>query len=148
MTKHHINILILIIAVMLISCKNSQTAAEQSALQWGEAYFNYNFFEAAKHATPESERWLRFAASNVTQQDLDALSSNGRAEVILDGYYAGADSTGIAYLRVNNWLCMDSIGSAGSRIGSCEFQVLLIKREGRWLVRMEGLPQSEKQNRD
>jgi hypothetical protein len=145
----HMNILLCLLAtVLLTGCTVGENDAERVAHQWGEAYFNYQFKQALDFSTPESERWLRFAASNITQADLDALQKNGQAVVSLDGYYAGSDTTGTAYLNVSNWLCPDSIGHAGSLQEQATFQVSLVKRDGRWMVRMEGLPRSERQSRD
>ena len=146
--KHLNRILFLLAAVLLSGCQKDESEAERVAHQWGDAYFNYNFRQALNYVTPESERWLRFAASNVTQQDLDVLQKNGQATVTLDGYYAGSDTTGTAYLNVSNWLRTDSIGRAGSHQELVSLQVLLVKRDGRWLVRMEGLPRNERQSRD
>ena len=145
----HMNILLCLLAtVLLTGCTVGENDAERVAHQWGEAYFNYQFKQALDFSTPESERWLRFAASNITQADLDALQKNGQAVVSLDGYYAGSDTTGTAYLNVSNWLCPDSIGHAGSLQEQATFQVSLVKRDSRWMVRMEGLPRSERQSRD
>ena len=92
--------------------------------------------------------YCRFAVSNVTQADLDALHEHGMATVEIDGYYPSSDTTGTAHLNVSNWLCSDSIGRAGSRQEEAAFQVQMVKRDGRWMVRMEGLPRNEKQSRD
>ena len=145
----HLNILLcLLAAVLLTGCADDENEAERVVHQWGEAYFNYQFKQALDYVTPESERWMRFAASNVTQEDLNALQKNGQAVVTLDGYYAGSDTTGTAYLNVSNWLRTDSIGRAGSRQDQASFQVSLVKRDSRWMVRMEGLPRSERQSHD
>ena len=146
--KHLNMILCLLATVLMTGCAEVESEAERAAQQWGEAYFNYNFKQALDYVTPESERWLRFAASNVTQADLDALHEHGMATVEIDGYYPSSDTTGTAYLNVSNWLCTDSIGRAGSRLQEAAFQVQMVKRDGRWMVRMEGLPRNEKQSRD
>ena len=141
-------LLCLLATLFMTGCANNDNEAEHVARQWGEAYFNYDFKHALDFVTPESERWLRFAASNITQADLDALQENGQATVDLDGYYPGSDTTGTAYLNVSNWLCPDSIGRAGSRQELEAFQVSMVNRNGRWMVRMEGLPRSERQSHD
>ena len=146
--KHLNTILCLLATLLMTGCADNNSEAEHVARQWGEAYFNYDFKHALDFVTPESERWLRFAASNITQADLEALQANGQATVELDGYYAGSDTTGTAYFNVSNWLCPDSIGRAGSRQEQASFQVSMVNRDGRWMVRMEGLPRSEKQSRD
>lgn len=145
----HLNMALCLLATLLTSgCADNDNEAEHVAREWGEAYFNYDFRHALDFVTPESERWLRFAASNITQSDLDALQDNGQATVAIDGYYAGSDTTGTAYLNVSNWLCPDSVGRAGSVQELASFQVSMVNRNGRWMVRMEGLPRNERQSRD
>mgnify|MGYP007000016486 CR=1 FL=1 len=36
-------------------------------------YFNWHFPKAVKYCTQESERWLRYAASNVNETDVELL---------------------------------------------------------------------------
>jgi hypothetical protein len=148
MTNHLKTLLALLFMGTLIACDNSNSETEQVATRWAQAFFNYNFQEAQQYVTPESEQWLRFAASNVTQQDIDALNNNEGATVSIDGYYPGTDSTGIVYLNVENYLQMDSIGKVGTRRQHGSFQMMLVKRDGKWKVRMEGLPRNERQSRD
>lgn len=41
-------------------------------------YFNWHFPKAVKYCTQESERWLRYAASNVNETDVELLRQNRR----------------------------------------------------------------------
>ena len=66
-------------SLTLWGCHEAKTSAEEKAMNrvaaFADAYFNYDFGEALKMVTPESEKWLRFAASNVTQGDVDLLNA-------------------------------------------------------------------------
>ena len=51
-------------------------------------------------------------------------------------------------LKHNEQISMDTIGTKGHFVNQADFVLNLVRRNGRWLVRMGGLPRSEKRNRD
>ena len=56
----------LLLPLLLTGCHladNHYQKAIDNAHDWAEAYFNNDFHEAERLSTPESGRWLRFAAS-------------------------------------------------------------------------------------
>ena len=122
-------------------------AALDVATDWAEAYFNCDYHDAADYATAESERWLRFAASNTTEQDLQTIQ--GKATATADDYFTVANDTlRIVTLHVKNFLKPAVAGSTAQLQEDGTFLVTVVKRNGKWKVRMEGLPRSEKQSRD
>ena len=123
--------------------------ARQRVSAFAEAYFNYEFSTALKLVTPESEKWLHFAASNMTQEDIDLLNARQEAAAVSveDCAYLN-DSTTAATLRVTNFMVKDSIGHAGHFVDEALFKLLLVDRDGKYYVRMDGLPRSERQSRD
>ena len=119
-------LLIIAMTLSLAACDIIQRDSDKAtdvAVQWGEAFFNCDYHAAEALCTPDSRRWLQFAASNTTQHDLDLLKQHA-AEVEATDYFPVASDT----LRV--------------------VELAVVKRNGQWLVRMEGLPRSEKQSRD
>ena len=52
-----------------------EKAAEAAAEAFASCYFNYDFAGARPYCTESSLKWLSFAASNVTQTDLDVLKT-------------------------------------------------------------------------
>ena len=81
-------------AITMASCNvgiEGDDAALDVAANWADAYFNCDFHEAANYATPESDKWLRFAASNTTEQDLQTLE--GKATATADEYFTEANDT-------------------------------------------------------
>ena len=137
-------------AITMASCNvgiEGDDAALDVAANWADAYFNCDFHEAANYATPESDKWLRFAASNTTEQDLQTLE--GKATATADEYFTEANDTlRVVTLHVRNFLKPVAVGAPAQLQEEGTFLVTVVKRDGKWKVRMEGLPQSEKQSRD
>lgn len=137
-------------AITMASCNvgiEGDDAALDVAANWANAYFNCDFHEAANYATPESDKWLRFAASNTTEQDLQTLE--GKATATADEYFTEANDTlRVVTLHVRNFLKPVAVGTPAQLQEEGTFLVTVVKRDGKWKVRMEGLPQSEKQSRD
>ena len=144
---------LLICALMLsvTACNMIQRDDDQAtavAVEWGEAFFNCDYHAAEALSTPESRRWLQFAASNTTQHDLDLLKQHA-AEVEATDYFPEANDTlRIVELVVHNSIVPSIDAEKSSQEGQALFHVTVVKRNGSWLVRMAGLPRSEKQSRD
>ena len=75
-------------------------------------YFNWHFPKAVKYCTQESERWLRYAASNVNETDVELLRQKPEdASIEITDIDFGDDETSATVtLTVHNFLQMDSIG--------------------------------------
>ena len=140
----------LLSAMMMASCNlgfEGDSAALDVATDWADAYFNCDYHEAATYATAESDKWIRFAASNTTEQDLQTIQ--GQATVSADDYFTVAsDTLRVVTLHVRNFLKPVAIGAPAQLQEEGTFLVTVVKRDGTWKVRMEGLPQSERQSRD
>ena len=134
----------------MVSCNvgfEGDNAALDVATNWADAYFNCDFHDAANYTTPESDKWLRFAASNTTEQDLEVLQ--GKATATADDYFTVANDTlRIVTLHVKNFLKSVVVGAPAQLQEEGIFLVTVVKRDGKWKVRMEDLPRSEKQSRD
>ena len=100
-------LLIMALTLSMTACSMIQSdddKATEIAVQWGEAYFNCDFHAAEKLSTPESLRWLQFAASNTTQEDLDLLKQQA-ADVEATDYIPEANDTlRVVELRVDHYL--------------------------------------------
>jgi len=130
--------------------KEGSEIVDEAATQWAEAYFNYQFDRASKYVTPESRKWIRFAASNLSEQDIDLLrqQENMAAVSLLDCELAD-DSTWIATIEVSNYVKTDSLNLVGHLVDNdTKFQIKIVERDKRMYVKMEGLPQSGMHNRD
>lgn len=144
------NIILLTSVLMLAGCSmgSDDSSASCTALAWADAYFNCNFVEAAKHATPESEKWLRFAASNIVEDDLQLLRDNPvEIDEDADVTYSN-DTLRVVSIDVKNFLVNRSVDEPKEQADEGTFLVNVVKRNGQWAVRMEGLPRSGKQSPD
>ena len=142
--------LLFALAFLLNSCQltdaNSSEAVDKPLLAWAEAYFGFDYKEALDYMTPESEKWIRFAASNITEKDVSYINEhNQEAKVeIVDRYMMAGDTTCSARIRVSDFVQLGFIGEDSKVIDQAEYQVTLVNRDGKWLVRMEGPLQSGK----
>lgn len=113
-------------------------------------YYNWHFDRALKFCTPNSEPWLRFMASNVTQEDVDSLRAkeeDATVQVNAITYHGDGDCATVS-VSVANFLQMDSLGKAPHRIEAATFSLPAVIHEGRWKVRMDSPLRSERRNRD
>lgn len=128
---------------------SQQEKAGRAATAFAEAYFNYELSKAAGLTTPETKKWISFAASGLTQEDVDVLNTrNEAATVTLTACEMVGDTVCEACIVVDNYLAADSIGRPLQLRSDDDFRLTLVLRDGRWLVRMAGLPRSEKRSRD
>ena len=113
-------------------------------------YFNWHFPKAVKYCTQESERWLRYAASNVNETDVELLRQKPEdASIEITDIDFGDDETSATItLTVHNFLQMDTIGQEAHLVEEADFLLPMCMENGVWKVRMASLPQSGKKNHD
>ena len=143
--------LILSLTLALTACNMMQNDDDQAtaiAIEWGEAFFNCDYHAAEALSTPDSRRWLQFAASNTTQQDLDLLKQHAAEVEATDFFPEANDTLRVVELVVCNSVKPTIAGEEPSQIEKAMFRTTVVKRNGSWLVRMASLPRSEKQSRD
>lgn len=143
--------LILSLTLALTACNMMQNDDDQAtaiAIEWGEAFFNCDYHAAEALSTPDSRRWLQFAASNTTQQDLDLLKQHAAEVEATDFFPEANDTLRVVELAVRNSVKPTIAGEQPSQIEKAMFRTIVVKRNGSWLVRMASLPRSEKQSRD
>ena len=136
-------VLLLIVAVACDSLRGDADA-EAAARGWAEAYFNYDYMQAMSLTADEDQPRLRFAASNVTPQDVTLLNETESAEVQSMEVVEGSDSTATAYITMSHVLQPDSIGGSLRRIEDARFELPMVKRKGSWKVRLAELPRSQR----
>ena len=128
------------------SCQHqgSESQLKQVVDSFSVAYFNWQFSRAVPYCTKESEIWLRYAASQVHQADVDILrvQEQGASHQIGDIVYDGNSANVV--LMVSDYLQMDTIGREGRMIKQAEFHLPLVYREGKWRVSLTGLPRAYK----
>lgn len=110
-------------------------------------YYNWDFPKAIKYCTPASERWLRYAASNVHEADVEALrqKADDASIEIQDVEFGDDEVTASVSISVSHFLQMDSIGQAAHLISQANFQIPMEIHNGKWKVKLEGLPAAVKE---
>lgn len=132
------------------SCEHLPTShgsqAENVVDSFCQTYFSYQFERAMAFVTDESHKWLIYAASNVHQEDVDLMrSQESTASVDVDEVIAPENDTiGYALVSVDNHLVMDSIGEVGHMRDNAQYRLGMVKRGGKWKIKMDGLPREVK----
>lgn len=99
------------------------------------AYFNYDFKAAIRHSTPESEKWLRFAASNILDEDIELLRAQDEgATHSVDSISYQTDSTATAVCKVHNYVRRDTLGKPARLVKECVYYIDVVRKNGRWTV--------------
>ena len=145
--------LLSIMLLLLNGCQlhddNGSGAVDKSLQEWAEAYFTFKYEDALEYMTPESEKWIRFAATNITEKDIDFINrQNNVVKVDILDRQISADTTCISRIRVSDFVQLGFVGQENKVVDQAEFQIPLVQRDGKWLVRMEGQLQSGRQSRD
>ena len=84
---------------MLFSCQTdkNEEEAEAVALNFATNYFGCHYIEASHLCTPESEQWIKFVATNVSDSDLAVLNAGNNGPNIVKRYAVGAK---VCYVNV------------------------------------------------
>jgi len=142
--------LVFLLGSCQVSDNDTLDAVDKPLSTWAEAYFGFDYEEALDYMTPESEKWIRFAASNITEKDVAFINEHNRnvKTEIIDRYIMAGDTSCSARIRVSDFVQLGFVGQEGKVIDQAEYQITLVKRDDKWKVKMEGPLQSGKQSRD
>ncbi len=140
--------LLFALAFVFNSCQlhdeNAPEAVDKPLKDWSEAYFGFDYEEALDYMTPESEKWIRFAASNINEKDVSFINEHNKGAKIeiIDRQMMPGDTTCSARIRISDFVLLGFVGQENKVIDEAEYQITLVKRDGKWKVRMEGPLQS------
>ena len=113
-------------------------------------YYNWQFPKAVKFCTASSEPWLKYAASNVHEADVELLRNKEADATVeindIDFSDDGANAT--VSITVYNFLQMDTIGQEAHLVEEADFHLPMRIENGVWKIRMVNLPRSERRNHD
>lgn len=135
------------------SCENHADGSERQMMlaldSFAVSYYNWQYHRALRFCTSESEPWLKFAASQVTQEDIELLHQEAMATYEVQSIDYADDTTAYANITVFNFLQPDSIGRQPHHIDKADFwlRMTLPAAEGKWKVDLTQLPRSEKNKR-
>ena len=122
--------------------EGSEKQLKADADSFATYYYNWHFPKATKFCTPESERWLSYAASNVHEADVELLRTKAEdASIEITNVDFGDDEvSAVVTLTVTNFLQMDTIGQEAHLVPQAVFQLPMQLHEEKWKVNLEKLP--------
>lgn len=144
----HIRCVIMVLGVLflLVACDfhaGSSRQLKKEVDSFAVYYFNWQFHQAVRFVTPESEKWMHYAASQVHQADIDLLQSKELPASceINEVVYSEDDKTAIAHVTIQNYLRMDTIGKAATIVNTAQFDIPLIYQPetDKWIVEVNEL---------
>ena len=113
-------------------------------------YFNCQYKESLPFVTKGSQKWLYYAASQIALEDIETLQAQTESATheVENIATKGKETSAQVSIHVNKFLQLDSIGRPGHFIEHATFTLKAVKENGKWKIKMEGLPQNERRNRD
>lgn len=139
------------ILLTLSACKkeNPQTIIEETATNFCEAFYNFNYPVAKEWSTPSSLSYLSYLASNLRQEHLDRLKKQGSVKVsVLTSSIETDAERATAICQIEDAYFISPISGDAQHMPSLKDTLRLIKEDGKWLVRKDIPLQSGKQSRD
>ena len=128
----------------LLGCQpheGSEKQLTEDADSFATYYYNWHFEKAVKFCTPESEKWLRYAASNVKQADIDLLHAKREdAAVSIEDIDYPDEKNATVSISVSNFLKMDTIGKVAHIQESATFLLPMTLHDGMWKIVLSELP--------
>lgn len=114
--------------------------AENTAQEFAEAYFSYDYGKAALYVTDDSRRWIEFKASNIGEDDINTLRDQDRGpSVEITDADLRDESNATVSVSVSNFFETDSIGGSARMVDEASFDLKLqLEADGKWRIRMEG----------
>lgn len=150
MNKLHIHLFSFLLFAC-ISCQKQtpQTQIEKIAIDFCEAFYNFNYAVAQEWTTFSSLSYLSFLASNIRQAHLDQLKTRGTAKVSIISSEIEADSEEATVIcEIKNTFIINPINGEMKYISSLQDTLRLIRENNKWLIRKDIPQQNERQNRD
>lgn len=124
--------------LLSMSCNSrDEDAAEERAVQFAQNYFNLRFKQAASFCTKDSEKWIKYRAANIRQEDIDVVNAQSDTAVCNIEDVSGDDNSATVTISVNNFLRSDSIGKEGHMCKEAKYSVAMQKVGDTWLVHLE-----------
>ncbi len=90
-----------------------------------------------KYCTQSSEPWLRYAASNVHEADVELLRNKAEDATIEinDIDFGDDEASATVSITVHNFLQMDSIGQEAHLVEEADFHLPMCMEKGVWKIK-------------
>lgn len=134
-------------ALALLSCHadKNEEQAETAAQNFAQLFFGCRYSEAAQLCTPESQRWIKYVATNVTDSDLAVLNAaTEEPSYDIDDLSLDNDSAATCTVTAHHYLLMHDIGASGHMADEGCYTLRLTRQNGKWLVALDGVPHPDK----
>ena len=144
----------LIYSVLIFTClscqqQTPQTQIEQTAIDFCEAFYNFNYPGAKTWSTPSSLSYLSFLASNVRQTHLDQLKTRGAAKVSVISSEVDANSEKATVVcQIKNTFVINPVEGKIEYTSSLQDTLQFVRENNKWLVRKDIPQQNGKQSHD
>lgn len=145
---------VFILSSLLFTCLSCQQPTpqnqiEQAAIDFCEAFYNFNYPVAQELSTPSSLSYLSFLASNVRQTHLDQLKAQGAAKVSIVSSEIDANSERATVVcQIKNALIINPINGEMKQINALQDTLELVREYNKWLIRKDIPLRNGKQNHD
>ena len=130
--------------LLITACSShkDEPQLKETANGFAATFFNWQLNEALPYCTPESKKWIEYAGSQITQEDIDLLKAQdeGASHQLEDINYQAGDTTATVVVKVKNVMLLDSIGKSGKMMEKASFQIHLCYRNKQWKVLLTSLP--------
>lgn len=103
-------------------------------------YFNWQFPASVRFVTDDSKKWLSYAASQVTQEDVDSLRAMVEGAKIEIEEIEEEGDTAKARVKVDDYLEMDTIGGTPRMVSEDTYILLLVRENGIWKIHLNEQP--------
>lgn len=144
----------LIYSVLIFTClscqkQTPQTQIEQTAIDFCEAFYNFNYPVAKAWSTPSSLSYLSFLASNVRQTHLDQLKTRGAAKVsVISSEIDAHPEEATVVCQIKNVSVINPVSGKMEYINALQDTLRLLRENNKWLIRKDIPLQNEKQSHD
>ena len=139
MNKIHILILSLI-TFTCFSCQkqNPKTQLEEIAINFCESFYNFNYPVAEEWSTPSSLSYLSFLASNIQQNHLDQLKTQGaaKASIITSSEITPDSEMATVICQIKNAFIINPINGKAERFSSRGLGDVYKRQINGWLERI------------
>lgn len=129
---------------VLSSCgsrfNDGESGLREAVDSFSIAYFNWRFKDAAKYVDQGSMPWLDYAASQVSQEDVDSLKAMVEGASVEVKDVEGSGSYRVATVEARGFLSFDSIGRPPRIVYKATFQLPVNKVGESWKVVLRSLP--------
>lgn len=129
------------------SCSRESEQLETCVDSFAQSYFRWQFREAMNSCDTTSYRWLRFVASQVTQDDVDSLRGmKGDVTCSMGSAHVVNDSMAIVEVRVAHFLRMDSLGRVTLTERQITYGIPATFHDGLWRVSLREVPKPSRED--